>query len=228
MSDPKISVSKDGPYLVTGGVPLLKTTIVVDEKGRSVDWDEGAAIDVPSQDCALCRCGRSSRKPFCDGAHLDPPFDGTETAARTAYLDRALLLEGPVVQVTDDTTLCAEARYCAAGQKLWRIVDKTDDEDNAEQVIRQSSLCPGGRYTAWDAASGMPYELDLEPSIGIVEDPHAGVSGGLWVRGGIPIESADGHVYEIANRRTLCRCGGSGNKPFCDGTHCDNGFNDGL
>ena len=49
----------------------------------------------------------------------------------------------------------------------------------------------------------------------------------IWVKGGIRIEGADGRSYEIRNRVTLCRCGQSSNKPFCDGTHvsmhfCDN------
>jgi CDGSH-type Zn-finger protein len=47
------------------------------------------------------------------------------------------------------------------------------------------------------------------------------------VKGGVPVESADGTVYEVRNRVTLCRCGKSTNKPFCDGTHIDVNFKDG-
>lgn len=50
--------------------------------------------------------------------------------------------------------------------------------------------------------------------------------GPLWVRGGIPVESSDGATYEVRNRVTLCRCGRSSNKPFCDGTHKGVGFRD--
>jgi hypothetical protein len=56
----------------------------------------------------------------------------------------------------------------------------------------------------------------FEPPIGVVLDSHTGLDGALWVRGGIPIESADGKKYEVRNRVTLCRCGKSENKPFCD------------
>jgi len=45
------------------------------------------------------------------------------------------------------------------------------------------------------------------------------------LRGAIPVRSADGEHYEVRNRQTLCRCGGSSNKPFCDGTHWK-GFKD--
>jgi CDGSH-type Zn-finger protein len=48
----------------------------------------------------------------------------------------------------------------------------------------------------------------------------------LWVRGGIPVISADGFAYEVRNRVTLCRCGASANKPFCDGSHYKISFRD--
>jgi CDGSH-type Zn-finger protein len=51
--------------------------------------------------------------------------------------------------------------------------------------------------------------------------------GPLLVRGGIPVESEDGRPYEVRNRVTLCRCGHSRNKPFCDGTHDQIGFREG-
>ena len=54
------------------------------------------------------------------------------------------------------------------------------------------------------------------------------MSGPIWVKGGIRIEGADGKSYEIRNRVTLCRCGQSSNKPFCDGTHASMHFHDGL
>jgi CDGSH-type Zn-finger protein len=66
-------------------------------------------------------------------------------------------------------------------------------------------------------------ETIIEPkfvkSIGLIEDPAMGVSGPIWVRGGILVESADGKTYKIRNRITLCRCGKSKNKPFCDSSH---------
>jgi CDGSH-type Zn-finger protein len=222
-----IRVSKNGPYVVTGSVPVSMVVIGVDETGDSVEWIEGESVDVPSS-CTLCRCGRSDRKPFCDGSHLDVAFDGTETAERGDYIARAAVIEGPVVLVTDVTDLCSEARFCAAGKGLWNIVEPATDPEAVEQVVRQADLCPAGRYVAWDAKSGIAYEPDLHPSIGLVEDPQLGVSGGLWVRGAIPVESADGFTYEVRNRQTLCRCGQSKNKPFCDGTHCEVGFSDGL
>jgi hypothetical protein len=81
-------------------------------------------------------------------------------------------------------------------------------------------LCPSGRLAHAPAAGAEPVEPEFEPSIAIIAD------GPLWVRGGIVVESSDGTTYEVRNRVTLCRCGHSSNKPFCDGTHKVIGFRD--
>jgi hypothetical protein len=83
-----------------------------------------------------------------------------------------------------------------------------------------SRLCPSGRLLTQVDGSDEVDELPYEPSIAVVAD------GPLWVRGGVRIEGADGEPYEVRNRVTLCRCGASENKPFCDGTHKDIGFRD--
>ena len=80
----------------------------------------------------------------------------------------------------------------------------------------------------YDTADGTPYEPVLDPAISLLEDPEEGVSGPLYVRGGIPLISADGSTYELRNRYALCRCGASRNKPFCDAMHVSIGFSDGL
>jgi hypothetical protein len=79
---------------------------------------------------------------------------------------------------------------------------------------------------AWDNASGEAIEPTFEPSIGLIEDPAKGCSGPAWLRGGVQVVGADGFKYEVRNRVTLCRCGASQNKPFCDGTHAAIHFSD--
>jgi CDGSH-type Zn-finger protein len=68
---------------------------------------------------------------------------------------------------------------------------------------------------------------NFEPQIELIEDPQAKARGGVWLKGGIELESADGSKYEPRNRVTLCRCGKFNNKPFCDGIHINISFNDG-
>ena len=103
---------------------------------------------------------------------------------------------------------------------------KSDNPKAREIAIEEACNCPSGRLTAVDKKTGKAIEPKFPPSISIVEDVPAGVSGPLWVKGGIPIESSDGSIYEVRNRQTICRCGKSCNKPFCDGRHIENKFND--
>lgn len=62
----RIKVRESGPYLVTGSVTLT-------------DCD-GNAYTLQSESIALCRCGQSNTKPFCDGSHRDNGFCATERA----------------------------------------------------------------------------------------------------------------------------------------------------
>ena len=100
-------------------------------------------------------------------------------------------------------------------------------QDAKDIAIKTASNCPSGRLVVHDKKTKKPYEKNFEPSIDLIEDPQAEVSGGIWLKGGIELESADGSKYETRNRMTLCRCGKSNNKPFCDGLHLNIKFNDG-
>jgi CDGSH-type Zn-finger protein len=220
----RIAVTENGPYRVTGSVPLVRRTIVTDEEGFSVEWGEGEAFTTePAYE--LCRCGGSETAPFCDGA-CDGGFEGTETASREPYLAQAEEEDGPNLILTDAEALCAFARFCDPGGQIWNLVEEPDDESRA-LAIREGKLCPSGRLITWDRESRRPFEEDYEPSIGVVQDPEQGVSGGLAVRGGIQVVAVDGFPYEQRNRQVLCRCGRSNNKPFCDGTHAAIAFDDG-
>ncbi|RDJ00583.1 iron-binding protein [Dyella solisilvae] len=221
----QVTVSRNGPYLVVGDIPLAKQTIVADGEGGSENWKEGPPIDhAPSY--ALCRCGKSQTKPFCDGSHKKNGFDGAETASRQPYLEQAQALNGPVHALTDVENLCAFARFCDPNGQVWNQVAETDDPQVRAAFIRQVNRCPSGRLVAWDRATGEPIEHELPVSIGLIEDPVEACSGPLWLRGGIPVISADGFKYEVRNRVTLCRCGQSKNKPFCDGAHAAVHFRD--
>jgi CDGSH-type Zn-finger protein len=222
----RIVVSKDGPYLVTGGLPLGKEISAVGEEGEPERWVKGKQY--PRQEkYALCRCGQSGKQPFCDGAHADVGFDGTEKASRKSYEEQAEKMEGPDLDLKDAESFCASARFCVPKGGTWRLTLRSRDPEKKRTAIEQACNCPSGRLVACDKQTGAPIEPDFEPSISLIEDPHAESSGPVWAKGGVTIESADGGTYETRNRVTLCRCGGSSNKPFCDGTHVDVRFNDG-
>jgi len=188
-----------------------------------VKWQAGAKYP-PRAEYALCRCGQSADKPFCDGTHSKIAFDGTETASRKPYRDQAKLIEGPTMSLTDAESLCAFARFCDPKGQVWNLVNRTDDPVARKDFTREACNCPAGRLVAWDNETGKPVEPEYEPSIALIEDPAKNCSGPVWLRGGIQVIGADGFKYELRNRVTLCRCGASQNKPFCDGQHAAIGF----
>jgi CDGSH-type Zn-finger protein len=214
----RIKVSKNGPYLISGKIPMADEVIVADGEGYSCKWKTGKKYPTRGN-YTLCRCGRSNKKPFCDGTHAKVNFDGTETASREPYLKQAEKISGPDLELTDAKKLCAIARFCERAGGIWDLVKKPDIPEAKGIAIEEARDCPSGRLIVWDK-KGNAIEPKFEPSISLVEDPQEGIQGPIWVRGGITIESADGTNYEIRNRITLCRCGISSNKPFCDGNHC--------
>jgi len=220
---PKVKVTKDGPYIVLGQVPLAQEFVVCSGEGVPLRWERGEAYPL-KETYALCRCGQSQNKPFCDGTHTRVGFDGTETASREKYLEQAETIEGPDLILTDAERLCAVARFCHRVEDAWSHTENSADPESRKIAIEEACDCPSGRLVAWDKKTGKPIEPEFEPSIGLIEVPASRTSGPIWVKGGLPIESADGVEYEPRNRVTLCRCGQSKNKPFCDGTHIDFGF----
>lgn len=223
----KIVVSENGPYVVTGSIPLSFQIITPNKFGQSWEWTEGNTFP-PKATYKLCRCGKSASMPFCDATHKKIGFDGTETASRMPYADQAEILDGPTLELGDADGLCAFARFCDPSGKIWALIEQTDDPKKRELVIHEAMHCPAGRLTLRDKTDGEQIETELAPSIGLIEDPIVGCSGPLWIRGGITVESADGRPYEKRNRMTLCRCGASSKMPFCNGSHASIMFDDGL
>lgn len=74
MTQVEVTIMKNGPYKVKGPISLL------DDQGNPVEVAEGRTI-------ALCRCGASTKKPFCDGTHSRIGFIGAEAAVEAAEGD---------------------------------------------------------------------------------------------------------------------------------------------
>lgn len=217
----RIRIKEHGPYQVSGGPSLGRTAQIETEFGEPVDWEPMSPIDTPAPMFELCRCGLSSRKPFCDDACATAVFDGTEVADRALRATKSEVYVGDSVVMTDDHTLCEHAGYCGDRfTNVWRMIRRTTDPEVRERLQHMVSLCPSGALEHAPVQGADPIEPAFEPSIGVVRD------GPLWIRGVIPIDSSDGTTYEIRNRVTLCRCGQSSNKPFCDGRHKEVGFHD--
>jgi len=224
--DGEVKVTINGPYLVSGGLPVDIQIIGIGEENEPEKWIQGDKI--PSGDSyTLCRCGNSKNKPFCDGSHLKVGFDGKETASKRNYDELAKVDDGPTLKLKDAHVLCAIARFCHRGGGTWELTQHSDDPEAKKLALDEACNCPSGRLVEYDKVNEKVVEKKFEKSISLIEDPQKKVSGPIWLKGGIQVKSSDGFMYEIRNRQTLCRCGKSQNKPFCNGTHIKVGFNDG-
>ncbi|HVK06506.1 MAG TPA: ferritin-like domain-containing protein [Armatimonadaceae bacterium] len=230
----RVRVLPHGPYMVEGEVPLKVRTRVMSELGEALTWKTGPTLRERGP-YALCRCGRSDKKPFCDGSHArtvnhQRPFDGDEDADTRPRAERAKTYpphrkHGLHLAVHHDRTLCAFSTFCENKvSDVWAMAEQTGDTRVRAQVMAMIEKCPSGALTYEVLPQGaVPGEGEtIEPSlpveIGVTDN------GPLWLTGGIPVERADGAPCETRNRTTLCRCGHSRNKPFCDGQHIDHKF----
>lgn len=132
----RIKVRANGPLLCTGDIEVVAA--------------EDGYVYGKGDDLALCRCGQSKNKPFCDGSHSEAEFEN----------------DGIIVGI------------------------KSDDIDN-----------------------------ETGPLIITVHE-----NAMLVARGPMTIVCSDGSCAAKRNKAGLCRCGHSGNKPFCDGSHKAAGF----
>ncbi|MCX7759779.1 MAG: CDGSH iron-sulfur domain-containing protein [Hydrogenothermaceae bacterium] len=217
----KIRIRKDGPYLVEGNIPLNR----LDVKGEGeipTEYIEVEKFEVGSQ-YALCRCSLSKKKPFCDGSHREK-FDGTLTYVDKDYYEEAEVIESREFTLYDNKKLCSGARFCMEDKGTWILIF-SKNQDKKEKAKIQVANCPSGRLVLKDREGNL-IEPKFEPAISILEDSIIGVSGPVWIKGEIPIETDSGEVYKVRNRVTLCRCGKSKNKPLCDKSHFGVKFRD--
>lgn len=204
MTKPRIRCAENGPYLVEGLEDL-----------------RGAAGPIPTQPkVALCRCGGSSKKPFCDGTHKQNGFQSAKSDERVR--DRRKSYEGKHITVHDNRGICAHAAFCT--ERLSSVFRQNErpwiDPDGAspDQVIAAVRACPSGALS-YSIDGAEQRERDGEaPRITVVPKGPYAVTGGCELA-----EEGRGEGAPIGHY-TLCRCGASKNKPFCDGSHWTTDF----
>ncbi len=217
----KIFVTKNGPYRVIGRLPLKQKAYRDDGHGGTIGWTPAQDLTPKTDTYVLCRCGRSQSKPFCDGSHQTPHFDGTPTASTQPYLDQVdEVTPGDGIELLGVSKYCAVARFCHPGGGTWSLTEQSQDPVCKNLALKQAQACPSGRLVMRDTTTGKLLEPDLPQEIVAAEDQPAQKIGPLQVTGGVEIEDdVSGQTYAPRNRVTLCRCGRSTNKPFCNGSH---------
>lgn len=202
-----IECKENGPYLV---------------KGLEVLTDAGGNAIAAKPVMALCRCGGSANKPFCDGTHAKNGFSGERLS--DGANDRRDSYVGKAITIHDNRALCAHAGICTDTlASVWRMNEEPwidPDGAAAEAIIEVVRACPSGAlsYSVGGEEAAAP---DRAPAIMVSKD------GPYHVTGGIALADANWGGGASRERFALCRCGASKNKPFCDGSHWHVGFRDG-
>lgn len=202
-SKARIEVRDDGPIVITGAT--------------SMKGPDGEAVQTKPV-MALCRCGGSKNKPFCDGSHNSNGFrsEGGEPAGR----DRLISYEGQEVTVNFNPRICSHAAECARiAPKVFNSAERPwiqPDNGTVADVEAVVAACPSGALTL----PGPTHKTVDRPEIEVSRD------GPYWITGP-QIEGDGAGEGATTEKYVLCRCGLSGSKPYCDGSHRDKGWTDG-
>ena len=170
---------------------------------------------------ALCRCGGSANKPFCDGTHAKIGFSSAKLDGRVE--DKRENRQGKKITIHDNRGICAHAGRCTDGlPSVFRLREEPwihPDAASADEIIATIRNCPSGAlsYSVDDVEHR---DRDGEPTIFVAPNGPYVVSGGPELLDAARLEGASKEHF------TMCRCGGSKNKPFCDGTHWHIKFKD--
>jgi len=196
----KLTVTENGPYLLSG----------VDQVVRMSD---GKTYEVKGN-VALCRCGGSKNKPFCDGSHKSNGFSGAIDPARLPDKREEYAAAG--ITIHDNRGLCAHAGRCTDGLPAvfrLRVEPFVDPEAGTpEEISKTIAQCPSGALSY--SIAGADYTVrGGDTVIGFVP------KGPYLVRGGAELGGAELLEGGTNDHFALCRCGKSQSKPFCTGAH---------
>lgn len=130
---------------------------------------------------------------------------------------------GTEIEVHWDERLCIHIGECVdadnslfeVGRDPWCVPDDVERETVREICER----CPSGALS-YDDRIGGPEQAPAENRIQVV------YNGPLYATGELAIEGAPADMPGLRFRAALCRCGASQNKPFCDNSHAQAGFQD--
>ena len=203
---PCIVFTKTSPYMVSG---LENFTNSRGDKLRTTPV------------MSLCRCGESKRKPCCDGAHTANGIDGEKKPGRLK--DKVHSFKGKNIIIHDNRAVCSHDGTCVnelpsvfmKGRRPWI----NPDGATVAEIVDVIERCPSGAlsYTIDDKLHDT---LDRSPAIKVA------LNGPLEITGWIELKDDMDSKPLSAEHYTLCRCGASKNKPFCDGSHFEAHFVD--
>lgn len=185
-----------------------------------VDWLGVPVAAAPT--VALCRCGGSAMKPWCDGSHAGNGFSDAKDDRRVP--DHLDVYEGRQVVVTDNRGMCAHSGFCtdrvAGAFRAGTEPFVAPSGARLDEILRAVRTCPSGALGMRLLDDTGPAQADQqrEPSVEISRNGPYRVRGRVLLRYAARQETARGDGAS-AEHYSLCRCGHSLNKPFCSGMH---------
>lgn len=215
-----IEIQNNGPYMVHGNIPIREYFVIANNRNIPVNYKVGEVNYIkPNTVTALCRCGQTKHRPYCDGTHLKIGYKNTPLKLSESLLKNAEVIRGERVLLTDNDSYCSFSRFCDTKGGIWSLAANADNQQMVNDAMEMVANCPSGRLQLWDKESHEELDQTYAPEIGLIEDLPLEVPGPIWVKGGIPIRTAEGFEYERRNRVALCRCGRTSMAPFCNGSH---------
>lgn len=207
---PKITPAENGPLMVEAP-PNLTGSVEADLTGRPK--------------VALCRCGASANKPYCDGAHARIGFDSTpdHSELRNTPLEYAGDVNGVQVTVSYTPVLCTHAGRCQA--RADAVFDPAQDpwvqpeNGTLESILDVIAACPSGALRV--SCGDQPAQHMTTGDVGVEVEKD-----GPYHVTNVALAADFNGAGASRTKYSLCRCGLSKNKPFCDGTHYDAKWSD--
>jgi CDGSH-type Zn-finger protein/truncated hemoglobin YjbI len=205
--DAEIRLSHNGPLLVTN-------------VGRMLTW-LGERLPTRPQ-MALCRCGASAMKPWCDGSHATNGFNDAKDAKRIP--DQVDTYVGQQVSILDNRGTCQHSGFCTDRlATVFRLNTEpfvAPSGGRMDEIVRAVRDCPSGALSyaidGVEARADVDWHGTREPTIEVSKDGPYRVTGGIALK-----DEAGNDVPRNAGASrehyTLCRCGHAQNKPFCTG-----------
>jgi CDGSH-type Zn-finger protein len=214
---PKIMPLRNGPYYLINDMEPKVVENLQNSKGQSLSAIRGVA---------LCRCGASNNKPFCDGTHSKIGFSSENKTINDNHdhivKDKRKNYVGKGITIHDNRKICSHAAECVNNlSSVFKLNARPwinpDAAETAEEIINTIRKCPSGALSY--SIDGMEYrdQNERKPMITVSK------GGPYLVAGGIDLIGDNSNIQWVEGSSkehyTLCRCGASNNKPFCDGMH---------
>jgi len=185
---------------------------------KPIMYKDGVLVETESP-AHLCRCGLSSNKPFCDGKHASVNFSSKREISKEIIQN----YKGKDISIIFNRSICAGAGECVRNLKtVFKSGSSSNwiypDNDKNENIIKTINDCPSGAlsYTIHGKRS---LENSSTVKVTIMKNGPYNIEAVSFEHAPIPTNFS-------TRKYSLCRCGYSKNKPYCDYSHGDKKWDD--